>query len=103
MGLARGVDGQGELGVCGPSVSCWGMWRSLPWRCVVAVSQVVLTTSASSLILIPCLAGRFRTPALPAGPPKGATQDYCHSVNDGRYKAKQSREGLETQQQADSS
>lgn len=67
-------------------LSRWGMGRSHPWRCVVVVSQVALTT-ISSLILTPYLAGWSGTPALSAGPPKGATQDYCHSVNDRRYKA----------------
>lgn len=62
MGKGRGMCGPlylvGELEVFPEDVRQW--------------CQVVLTT-ISSLVLTPCLAGWSGTPALSAGPPKGAT------------------------------
>lgn len=99
MGLVRGADGQGEWGYVALCILL-GNEKSALEMCGSGVSGVLTTVS---FILTPCLAAWSGTPALSAGPSKGATQDHCPSVNDRRYKAEQSREGLETKQQADSS
>ena len=87
-------SGKGCAGGVGPCISLRGGEKSAleMWAMVV----VVLTNSLS-FVPVPCLAGWPGTPAISAGPPKGTTQDHCHSVNDRRYKAEQSRKGLETQ------